>query len=97
MNEPGNKSLRELARAYYEGDLSYELYRSERAQLLDSITHQPAEHESGSLDTQAMQVDTRKAGPYDRKQVPGFRRQLWLWLLAVALIAMVVLLGVMLS
>ena len=38
MGDSSNKGLRELAHAYYKGELSYESYRSERTQLLDRVT-----------------------------------------------------------
>lgn len=40
MSDTSSYGLRELAHKYYMGELSYELYRHQRTQLLDGLTQQ---------------------------------------------------------
>jgi len=84
MSDNGSKDLHQLARRYYIGELSYELYRSERTQLLDRLTRQTDDDMNLSV-TQLMSDKTSVI------QEPSSRRHRMIWVLIVVLIATVAL------
>jgi hypothetical protein len=90
MRDTGNKELRKLARDYYNGDLSYESYRSVRTQLLDRIT--TATGDDDCTRSAARQANTR--GRAGGQSLEHYSERSWylrgaIWMLIVVLIAII--------
>ena len=97
MRDTGNKELRKLARDYYNGDLSYESYRSARTQLLDRIT-------TATGDDDCTRSATRQANIRDSaggQSLEHHSERSWylrgaIWMLIVVLIAIILMVWIIL-
>lgn len=83
MTVTATTGLRELAQKYYLGELSYEVYRSERTRLLDNLTGQAGDDDTSREITQPMPDKTRLMEPSSGRR----RRSLWIFIAILAMIA----------
>ena len=94
MRDTGNKELRKLARDYYNGDLSYESYRSARTQLLDRVTAiTNAADCTRSTTRQAVKPARAAQSPGNKFECSRCLRGP-VWVLIVALVAVILLIWV---
>ncbi len=85
MNKPVDKSLRDLAQAYYQGWVSHDVYRRKRAQLLDRIADEE------DVD-KAAQVNPPPVASQPKADVPQRTRRTWIALSIASLLGVALLL-----
>ncbi len=85
MNSPGNSTLRELGRSYYEGLLSFDEYRVKRRRLIDKLTAVMPPLAETDRPTQSID-DTPKQGWWT--DVGRWLRNGLPWLMVVGLVAL---------
>lgn len=97
MKDTGNRDLRKLASDYYSGELSYASYRRARTQLLDRITDMTDDADR----TRSMAQRVNKPGIAGQSTAHKSERSWYLsglvWVLIVALIAVILMIWAMTS
>ena len=97
MSDTGNRDLRKLARDYYNGDLSYASYRRARTQLLDRVTVQTNAADCTRSTTRQAVKPTRAGQSLDNKAERSWYLSGPVWVLIVALIAVILMIWAMTS
>ena len=97
MIDTGNRELRKLARDYYSGELSYASYRQARTQLLDRVTAVTnAADCTQSTTWQAIKPARATQSPGNKSECSWCLRGT-VWVLIVALIALILMIWAMTS